>query len=75
MNSQGTATHYGFIVDGSMVKEITAEELAKACRKCAVLTVTDYGSPCPCIGPVGDLSMIYYRNQRQMYMEKSPYRS
>ena len=38
-----TATHYGFIVDGSMVKEITAEELAKACRKCAVLTVTDTG--------------------------------
>ena len=37
------ATHYGFIVDGSMVKEITAEELAKACRKCAVLTVTDTG--------------------------------
>ena len=35
--------HYGFIVDGSMVKEITAEELAKACRKCAVLTVTDTG--------------------------------
>ena len=38
-----TATHYGFIVDGSMVKEITAEELDKACRKCAVLTVTDTG--------------------------------
>ena len=38
-----TATHYGLIVDGSMVKEITAEELAKACRKCAVLTVTDTG--------------------------------
>ena len=37
------ATHYGFIVDGSMVKEITAEELAKSCRKCAVLTVTDTG--------------------------------
>lgn len=38
-----TATHYGFIVDGSMVKEITAEELANSCRKCAVLTVTDTG--------------------------------
>ena len=37
------ATHYGFIVDGSMVKEITAEELANSCRKCAVLTVTDTG--------------------------------
>ena len=37
------ATHYGFIVNGAMVKEITAEELDKACRKCAVLTVTDTG--------------------------------
>ena len=38
-----TATHYGFIVNGAMAKEITAEELDKACRKCAVLTVTDTG--------------------------------
>ena len=37
------ATHYGFIVNGAMAKEITAEELAKSCRKCAVLTVTDTG--------------------------------
>ena len=37
------ATHYGFIVNGAMAKEITAEELDKACRKCAVLTVTDTG--------------------------------
>ena len=36
-------THYGFIVNGAMAKEITAEELDKACRKCAVLTVTDTG--------------------------------
>ena len=37
------ATHYGFIVNGAMAKEITAEELANSCRKCAVLTVTDTG--------------------------------
>ena len=37
------AKHYGFIVNGAMAKEITAEELDKACRKCAVLTVTDTG--------------------------------
>lgn len=37
------ATHYGFIVNGAMAKEITAEELDKVCRKCAVLTVTDTG--------------------------------
>lgn len=35
------ATHYGFIVNGSMVKEITAKELEQACRRCTILTVTD----------------------------------
>lgn len=35
------ATHYGFIANGSIVKEITAEELKKVCRKCIQLTVTD----------------------------------
>ena len=53
MNSSRTATHYGFIVDGSMVKEITAEELAKSCRKCAVLTVTDTGVLARALDPVG----------------------
>lgn len=35
------ATHYGFISNGSMVKEITAKELHKMCRKSLKLTVTD----------------------------------
>lgn len=35
------ATHYGFISNGSMVKEITANELHKMCRKSLKLTVTD----------------------------------
>lgn len=35
------ATHYGFLDSGRMVKEISAEDLEKACRKCMVLTVTD----------------------------------
>lgn len=35
------ATHYGFIAKGSMVKELTAEELERNCRKCMVLNVTD----------------------------------
>lgn len=35
------ATHYGFIDSGRMLKEISAEELEKACRKCIRLTVTD----------------------------------
>ncbi len=35
------ATHYGFIDRGRMVKELSAEELEAACRKCVRLTVTD----------------------------------
>ena len=35
------ATHYGFIDHGQMVKEISADELDAACRKCARLTVSD----------------------------------
>lgn len=35
------ATHYGFIDGGRMVKEISAEELEKSCRKCMRVTVSD----------------------------------
>ena len=35
------ATHYGFIDNGHMVKEISAEELEEACRKSVRVEVTD----------------------------------
>lgn len=35
------ATHYGFINNGLMVKEISAAELEAACRKCTRLTVSN----------------------------------
>lgn len=35
------ATHYGFIDNGHMVKEISAEELEEACKKCVRVEVTD----------------------------------
>lgn len=35
------ATHYGFIDDGRLVKEISAEALEHACRKCMHLVVSD----------------------------------
>ncbi len=35
------ATHYGFIDNGSMIKEIDAGELEAACRKCVHLEVSD----------------------------------
>ncbi len=35
------ATHYGFIDSGRIVKEMSAEELEQACRKCIHMEVTD----------------------------------
>ena len=35
------ATHYGFIDNGHIVKEISAEELDAACRKCVSVEVTN----------------------------------
>lgn len=35
------ATHYGFIDNGRMVKEISAPDLEAACRKCVRITVSD----------------------------------
>ena len=35
------ATHYGFIEKGKIVKEISAEDLEKECRKAARVTVSD----------------------------------
>ena len=35
------ATHFGFIDKGSIVREMSAEELEAACRKCTRINVTD----------------------------------
>ena len=35
------ATHYGFIGNGSMIKEISAKQLEAACRKCVRIVVSD----------------------------------
>lgn len=35
------ATHYGFIDKGHLIREISAEELEAACRKCLKVEVTD----------------------------------
>lgn len=35
------ATHYGFINDGRIVREMSAEELEQECRKCMRINVTD----------------------------------
>lgn len=40
------ATHYGFIDQGHMMREISAVELEAACRKCARAVVTDIQAFC-----------------------------
>ncbi len=35
------ATHYGFIDQGRIIREISAEELEQACKKCVRVTVSD----------------------------------
>ena len=35
------ATHYGFVDNGSMIKEISAKELEAVCKKCVRLEVSD----------------------------------
>ena len=35
------ATHYGFIDNGQIVKEMSAEDLSNACRKCVCVEVSD----------------------------------
>lgn len=40
------ATHYGFIDKGRILREISAEELERACRKCLCVTVDNMKSFC-----------------------------
>lgn len=47
------ATHYGFIDQGMLVKEISAEELEAACRKCKRVVVTDARALCRVLDAMG----------------------
>ncbi len=47
------ATHYGFIDSGRIVREMSAEELEAACRKCMRLKVTDTGVLAPVLDEMG----------------------
>ena len=40
------ATHYGFLDQGTLVREVSAQELEAACRRCVRLTVTDAKTLC-----------------------------
>ena len=47
------ATHFGFIDQGRIIKEISAVELEAACRKCIRVTVSDMGALCRTLDRMG----------------------
>ncbi len=51
------ATHYGFIEKGSIIKEISADDLERSCRKCMRISVSDI----PTLIKVLDLNSAEYR--------------
>lgn len=61
------ATHYGFIDRGTILQEISAEDLESACRKCLCVTVSDVSALCLAL----EEKQIEYRvlsdNQAEIY--------
>lgn len=61
------ATHFGFIDKGRIVKEISAEELEEACRKCIRLTVSDMGALCRVLDKRGLQYTVLSHSQADIY--------
>ena len=61
------ATHYGFIDGGRMVKEVSAQELEAACRKCLRATVTDAHALCFVLDQLGLPYEVAGDNQVDIY--------
>ena len=61
------ATHYGFIDGGQMLREISAEELEAACRKCVRITVSDTVALSYVLDSMGLEYKILSDNQADIY--------
>lgn len=61
------ATHFGFIDGGHMLKEISAEELEKACRKCTRVDVSNTGVLARVLDKLGQEYSIISANQADIY--------
>lgn len=61
------ATHYGFIDKGSLLKEISAEDLEAACRKCICVTVSDIRAFCTALDEKGLSYKVLSDNQAEIY--------
>ena len=61
------ATHYGFIDKGSMVKEITAEKLEAATKKCMEITVNDTRPMCLVLDQIGVEYRVVSLTEAELY--------
>ena len=61
------ATHYGFIDKGSMVKEITAEKLEAATKKCMKITVNDTRPMCLVLDQIGVEYRVVSLTEAELY--------
>lgn len=61
------ATHYGFIDGGTILKEITAQELEADCRKCICVTVDHNNALCPTLDKLGLEYRILSETEAEIY--------
>ena len=61
------ATHYGFLDGGRLVRQVTAQEVEAACRKCLRATVTDAHALCFVLDQLGLPYEVAGDNQVDIY--------
>ncbi len=61
------ASHYGFINEGRTVREISAQELEKACRKCMRLVVSSMSALCRVLDESGLDYMVCSPSEAEVY--------
>ena len=63
------ATHYGFLDGGRLVRQVTAQEVEAACRKCLRATVTDAHALCLVLDQLGLPYAVAGDNQVDIYQQ------
>lgn len=63
------ATHYGFLDQGHMVKEVSTKELEQACRKCMQLKVSDTEAAVPIMDQRGWQYSVLSDHQMDVFEE------
>lgn len=61
------ATHYGFIDKGTILREISAEDLEAACRRCLCVTVSDIRALCTVLDEKGLEYHVLSDNEAEIY--------